>query len=120
MAGLCALGDIVQFVLNCVVQLTGCIAVGCLLKKRKCTCGEVRSDLCKQRSPTLGLRNLPQYYCLMHATRRTCKHVADRRCLDFFFHGLISWKHVSVFLGKDHGITKDIFLLTVSNAPRTL
>lgn len=34
-AGLCTLGDIVQFVLNCVAQLIGCIAVGCLLKKRK-------------------------------------------------------------------------------------
>lgn len=38
------LGDIVQFVLNCVAQLIGCIAVDCFLKKRKCTCGQVRSD----------------------------------------------------------------------------
>lgn len=103
-------GDIVQFVLNCVAQLIGCLAVVCLLKKRKCTCGQVRSDWCKQRSPALGLRNLHQYYCLMQATSRMCKHIADRRCLCvIFFHGLISWEHVFVFPERGQGMAKDIF-----------
>lgn len=110
MAGLCTLGDIVQFGVNCVAQLVRCIAVGCPLKKRKCTYGQVRSDCWKQRSPTFGLRDLHQCNCLMQATSGMCKHVADRGCLRIFFsHGLISWEHVFIFLGRDQGMKKDIF-----------